>query len=252
MSASEVPKPKLTICRILYEDAQIIAVHKPAGVLSHPNNTRWVPGHNCAFEGTYEFADRRFETSAGVLWLIHRLDQDASGVLIAAKDRESMQKMRRIFEENRIEKDYVVLLAGVIRPVKGTWRDALDEKRVDGKIRASVLKSGKPNSELHYTAKESFVYAGEPLTLVQIQLVSGRTHQIRVQSAYRGMPVAGDDIYGRFTLNRRLKKEAVLKRLFLHAFRLSFYHPTTGKKMEILDPLPQDLESALGKLQRRS
>ena len=64
--------------------------------------------------------------------------------------------------------------------------------------------------------------------------------------------VAGDDIYGRFTLNRRLKKEAVLKRLFLHAFRLSFYHPTSGRRLEILDPLPDDLESALAKLQRRS
>lgn len=251
MSLSKPSQSKLTLCPILYEDRYIIAVHKPAGVLSHPNNKRWVPGHNCAFEGTYEFADRRFETPQGVLWLIHRLDQDASGVLLAAKDRDSMQKMRKIFEENRIEKDYVVLLAGIIRPAKGTWRDALEERRVDGKIRASVLKSGKPNSELHYSAKETFVHAGEPLTLVQIQLVSGRTHQIRVQSAYRGMPVAGDDIYGRFTLNRRLKKEAVLKRLFLHAFRLSFYHPATGKKMEILDPLPQELESALAKLQRR-
>jgi len=251
MSTPKAPTSKVTACRVLYEDAHVIAVHKPAGVLSHPNNPRWVPGHNCAFEGTYEFADRRFETPHGVLWLIHRLDQDASGVLLAAKDRESMQKMRKIFEDNRIEKDYVVLLAGVIRPAKGTWRDALEEKRIDGKIRASVLKSGKPNSELHYSAKENFVYAGEPLTLVQIQLVSGRTHQIRVQSAYRGMPVAGDDIYGRFTLNRRLKKDGILKRLFLHAFRLSFHHPTTGRKLEILDPLPEDLESALGKLQKR-
>ena len=116
------PKSKVTACFVLYEDDQIIAVHKPAGVLSHPNNPRGVPGHNCAFEGAYDFSDRRFETPEGALWLIHRLDQDASGILIAAKDRENMQKMRRIFEENRIEKDYIVLLAGLIRPPKGTWR----------------------------------------------------------------------------------------------------------------------------------
>lgn len=251
MSVSKMPKSKLTACPVLYEDHAIIAVRKPAGVLSHPNNPRGVPGNHCAFEGAYDFSDRRFDTPQGCLWLIHRLDQDASGVLLAAKDRENMQKMRRIFEENRIEKDYVVLLAGLLRPAKGTWRDAIEERRIQGKIRASVLKSGKPNSELHYSVKETFVCAGEPLTLVQIQLVSGRTHQIRVQSAYRGMPVAGDDIYGRFTLNRRLKKEGLLKRLFLHAFRLSFYHPANGRKLELLDPLPEDLENALNKLQRR-
>ncbi len=245
------PSSKLTACPVLYQDAQILAVHKPAGVLSHPNTPRGVPGQNSAFEGPYDLSERRFETPAGPLWLIHRLDQDASGILLAAKDAVTMQKLRKIFEEHQIEKDYVVLFAGILRPSKGTWRDALDEKRAEGKVRAFVLRSGKPNAELHYEAKETYVHAGEPLTLAQVRLVSGRTHQIRVQSSYRDLPVAGDEIYGRFTLNRRLKKEAGLKRLFLHAFRLAFKHPITGKNIEITDLLPDDLDSVLARLKQR-
>ena len=251
MSSSGALRGKQTACPILYQDDQLIAVHKPAGVLSHPNSPRGVPGKNCAFEGAYDFSDRRYDTPAGTLWLIHRLDQDASGVLLAVKDRLCVQKLRKIFEENRIEKDYVTLLAGVLRPAKGTWRDALNERRAEGKVRAFVMKNGRPNSELHYEVKETFVQGGEPLTLAQIRLISGRTHQIRVQSAYRAMPVVGDEIYGRFTLNRRLKKETGLKRLFLHAFRLAFHHPSSGRKLEIVDPLPDDLDFFLAKLKKR-
>lgn len=240
--------PRATIHPVLYEDKYFIAVHKPPGILSHPNSGR--QDAQAVFKGEYDFADRRFETPAGPLWLVHRLDQNASGVLLAAKDRTSLKSLRKLFEEFGIQKDYVVLLAGVLRPAKGTWRDHLEESRHQGKVRARVLKSGKPNAELRYEVKDTLVHAGEPLSLVQIRLISGRTHQIRAQAAYRGIPVAGDEIYGRFTLNKRLRKEAELKRLFLHAFRLAFPHPATGKNMEITDLLPEDLDQVLSRLKK--
>ena len=242
------------VCPAVYDDGDILAISKPSGVLSHPNpsSAQGAPKNKRAFLGEYNFQDRRFDTPAGVVWLIHRLDQDASGLLLAARQAETARKLRGLFEEQKIEKEYVVLLAGRVQPVSGVWRDALGERRETGRVRVSVLKSGRPNAELRYQVKEVFTHGGEPLSLVQIRLITGRTHQIRVQSAYRKCPVAGDDIYGRFALNKRLKKEAGLRRLFLHAFRLAFTHPRTGRSVEITDFLPEDLENVLPKLIRQA
>ncbi len=237
----------------VYDDGDILAIHKPSGVLSHPNqaSAQGAPRNKSAFLGDYDFQDRRFDTPAGAVWLIHRLDQDASGLLLATRQAETAKKLRQIFEEQKIEKDYVVLLVGRLQPASGVWRDALGERREKGRVRVSVIKNGRPNAELRYQVKETFVHGGQPLSLVQIRLITGRTHQIRVQSAYRNWPVAADDIYGHFAFNKQLKKEAGLRRLFLHAFRLAFAHPRTGRNLEILDVLPEDLDNVLPKLTRR-
>jgi 23S rRNA-/tRNA-specific pseudouridylate synthase len=117
------------------------------------------------------------------------------------------------------------------------------EQRSSGGVRAAINYSGKPNAFLNYKMKEYFPKFN--LSLLEIELLTGKTHQIRVQSAYRGHPVAGDRLYGNFTLNKELRQALDLRRMFLHAWRLVFPHPTSGKLLTVESTLPEDLEDCL-------
>ena len=230
-----------TQCPVLFEDADLIVIHKPEGVLSHPNPG--AKGAASAFEGPYDLGDRRFQTPQGPVWLIHRLDQDTSGVLLAAKNKQSVAACRRSFEERKVKKHYVALVSRRPMPPRGIWRDTLMEQRSPGGVRSAINYSGKPNAFLNYKMKEYFPMFN--LSLLEIDLLTGKTHQIRVQSAYRGHPVAGDRVYGNFTLNKELRQALDLRRLFLHAWRLVLPHPASGKLITIDAPLPEDLEDCL-------
>ena len=230
-----------THCPILFEDADLLVVNKPEGVLSHPN-----PGSQSlasAFVGPYDFGDRKFQTPQGPLWLIHRLDQDTSGVLLAAKNKKSVAACRNAFEEREVKKNYLALVSRKPMPAHGIWRDNLMERRSEGGIRSAISTLGRPNAFLNYKMREYFPKFN--LSLLEIELLTGKTHQIRVQSSYHGHPVAGDRIYGNFTLNKELKATLDLHRMFLHAWRLSFPHPTSGQLLTIESPLPEDLENCL-------
>jgi RluA family pseudouridine synthase len=177
------------------------------------------------------------------VWLIHRLDQDTSGVLLAAKSKESAAACRNAFEERKVKKNYVALVSRRPMPAQGIWRDALMERRAGGGIRAAINFSGRPNAFLNYKMKEYFPKLN--LSLLEIELLTGKTHQIRIQSAYRGHPVAGDRVYGNFTLNKELRQAIELHRLFLHAWRLVLPHPSSGKMLTVEAPLPEELEDCL-------
>lgn len=218
-----------------------MVVHKPAGMLSHPNPGKRV---NSAFEGTYYYHDRRFDTPAGPVWLIHRLDQDASGVLLAARDRRTVSGCRSAFDRFEVEKIYLTLLVGRPIPPRGSWRDHLEERKRADYVR-SFLGRGKPNAELRYSTKRSFPHL--KLSLVEIKLVTGKTHQIRIQAAAHGHPVSGDRVYGNFALNRKLRQTIGLRRIFLHASSLSFRHPVTKKFLRIEAPIPEELEQVLSR-----
>ena len=230
-----------TKCPVLFEDTDVIVVNKPEGVLSHPN-----PGSKNAassFEGPYDTADRRFQTPQGPVWLIHRLDQDTSGILLAVKNKKSAEACRRAFDERAVKKSYIALVSRRPMPSQGLWRDSFMERRSGGTVRAAIDPSGRPNAFLNYKMKESFPKFN--LSLLEIELLTGKTHQIRVQSAYRGHPVAGDRIYGNFTLNKELRAALDLHRMFLHAWRLALPHPVSSKPLTIECPLPEDLENCL-------
>ncbi|MBU9888841.1 MAG: RluA family pseudouridine synthase [Candidatus Omnitrophica bacterium] len=235
--------PSITRCPVLYEDEALLIIDKPEGVLSHPN-----PGGRktaCAFEGDYSLEDRRFDAPGGRIWLIHRLDQDTSGILLAAKDPDSAKACRDAFERGEVEKNYIALVSRKPMPSRGSWRDALTEQRRGTGVRTAIGHAKKPNALLHYTLKEHFPQLN--LALLEIHLVTGRTHQIRVQASHRGHPVAGDRLYGHFGLNKSLRRSLELRRLFLHAWRLKIAHPARSRSLEICAPLPEDLERALGK-----
>jgi RluA family pseudouridine synthase len=235
----------LTQCPIVHQDRFILVVNKPAGVLSHPNSAKIDPKIRSAFEGRYDLDEKCFTGPAGKVWLIHRLDQDTSGVLLAALDERTAEKCRALFEADAIQKHYLALVRGQ-PPVKDTWLDHLSISRSAGRVRTSVLKGRPPNAELRYQLLGH--HAEQRLSLIDIALITGRTHQIRVQSSSRQHPLAGDDVYGDFEMNRRLRHQLGLKRLALHARQLTFKHPASGYQTTLTAPLPPDLAGVVEKL----
>ncbi len=231
---------------ILFEDDHLIAIHKPEGILSHPNLEGHRPSRS-AFEGSYHFDERRFDTPGSSLWLVHRLDQDTSGILLAAKSLEIAKACRVCFEKQSIRKIYLALVDGKPPSLTGTWRDHLEKKILHHKVR-SIIRSGRPpNAELRYKIQNSEfrIQNFRCFSLLEITLLTGRTHQIRLQTAARGYPIAGDRLYGDFQLNRQLRHKIGLRRLFLHAFRLQFPHPKTGHDLTLEAPLTKELEDCL-------
>ncbi|MBI4430309.1 MAG: RluA family pseudouridine synthase [Candidatus Omnitrophica bacterium] len=240
MKASKYP--------VLFSDDWLFVIDKPAGVLSHPNLDKKMESGGggkgrSAFEGPYDFAERRFETPAGPLKLIHRLDKDTSGILVAAREGKAAENCRKIFEEGKVEKTYLALVLGRPFPLKGTWRDDILERKRDRGIRATAGSGRGVPAVLRYCVRKTFTR--DALSLVEIQLITGRTHQIRVQFSSRRSPLAGDEVYGNFQENRKLRKSIGLYRLFLHAHKLAFAHPATGKHLELVSPLPPELDSSL-------
>ncbi|MBL9116396.1 MAG: RluA family pseudouridine synthase [Verrucomicrobiaceae bacterium] len=239
-----MPTHPLTPCPVLFEDRGILVVNKPAGVLSHPNEPL---GEGAAFVGRYDATQRRFDGPSGKLWLIHRLDEDTSGVLLAAKTEQAAERCRVAFEQDRVRKRYLAALLGSGLGAGGAWLDHIATEPKHGRVRSVVKPGARPNAELHF--KRLAVNHDYKLTLVEIDLFTGRTHQIRVQAARRRNPVAGDDVYGDFSVNKSLKKELGLERLFLHAHQLEILHPITQKHLKFTAPLADELSavaSALG------
>lgn len=231
----------MTTCPVLHQDDRIIAVNKPCGVLAHPNPGR-AATDGSAFEGTYDMTEECFTSPAGKVWLLHRIDQDTSGIMLGALDAATAERCRAAFEQGTVQKTYLAVVSG-IPPNRGVWKDHLIVSKDGPRVRTKVKKSAPPNSELRYRLV-STDYRSR-LSLLEIQLITGRTHQIRVQAAERHLPVAGDDVYGDFALNRKFKTEVGLRRLFLHAASVELTHPATGKPLRIEAPLPPELMDVL-------
>lgn len=242
---------KATVHPIVYDADGLLVIHKPQGVLSHPNpQSKGKSSVHCAFEGSYDYEKRCFQSPEGPIWLIHRLDQDTSGILIAARTAKTALECRLQFDEGHIKKHYHALCVGRVSPEKGTWKDMIITIRQGGSVRSKVVPSPAPNAELRYRIEKFFPYDG--LSWMAVELMTGKTHQIRIQTSYRRHPVLGDQVYGNFSLNKQLKKEMGLDRLCLHASRIDMKHPS--KRNEILKleaPLPQDLQDILKTLSSR-
>jgi len=218
----------------LYEDDALLAIDKPAGVAVHGGSGI---SRGCIEQLRLERPDWKF------LELVHRLDRDTSGVLLLAKKRAALTGMHRLLREGQADKRYLVL-------VKGQWRD---EKR---SVRLALHKFLTPSGERRVAVKEDGQSAHtifrlqqrwEHFSLLEAELKTGRTHQIRVHLSHLGFPLAGDDKYGDFQWNKQLQSRG-LKRMFLHAWRLSFQHPVTGERLRIEAPLPEALQTFLKRL----
>jgi 23S rRNA pseudouridine955/2504/2580 synthase len=181
------------------------------------------------------------------LELVHRLDRDTSGCLLISKKPAVLRTLHELMRGNRVDKRYLALLAG-------SWRKGA--RQVDAPLLKNTLQggervvrvdpAGKP-AETRFRRLERYTDA----TLVEVELITGRTHQIRVHSAWLGSPVLGDTKYGDEAANRQLR-ELGLRRLFLHAQQLRFRWPDEKREMVIEAPLPDELQSVLAKLKRHN
>lgn len=229
---------------IVYEDEALIVIDKPAGIAVHG-------GSGVSF-GVIE-ALRRQRQQAKFLELAHRLDRETSGLLLVAKKRSALVALHDMFREGGADgqgrgadKRYLVL-------VRGRWMDPLRHAKFplfkylldSGERRVRVSAEGKPSHTVF-----RLVARWEHFSLLEAELRTGRTHQIRVHCAEMGFPIAGDEKYGDFTLNKTLAKGG-LKRMFLHAWKMTCRHPLSDETLMLEAPLPEALQSFLTTLSSR-
>ena len=236
---SETPKSKqmhipAVEFPILHEDDALIAVNKPSGVAVHG-------GSGVSF-GVIEQM-RHARQKEKYIELVHRIDRETSGVLLLSKKRSALTAMHEIMREGNSDKRYIVL-------VLGQWKNARQHVKLplykmdspQGEKRVFVREGGQASHTI-FTLQKSW----PGFTLLEAQIKTGRTHQIRVHLSHLGFPIAGDDKYGDFTRNKLLAKQG-LKRMFLHAHSIAFSHPLTAEGMHLVAPLPKELESFLARL----
>jgi 23S rRNA pseudouridine955/2504/2580 synthase len=223
---------------ILYEDDALVAIDKPPGLAVHG-------GSGVSF-GLIERL-RAARPNARFLELAHRLDRDTSGVLLIAKKRAALLALHATLREGRADKRYLVL-------VKGRWRDA--KRNVELPLAKFVTRGGERHVRVEdggrvartvFYRKQVWPDASPPVSLLEAELATGRTHQIRVHLTHLGFPLAGDDKYGDFAWNRALARLG-LKRMFLHAWRLSLPHPIEPRVLSLESPLPPDLAGFVARL----
>jgi len=229
---------------IVFEDEAMLVVDKPSGIAVHG-------GSGVSF-GVIE-ALRRQRPQARFLELAHRLDRETSGLLLVGKKRSSLVALHDMFRDGSIggngkgaDKRYLLL-------VKGRWMDPVRSVKLpllkylldSGERRVRVAESGKASHTIF-----RLVARWERFSLLEAELKSGRTHQIRVHCAHLGYPIAGDEKYGDFALNKTLPKDG-LKRMFLHAWKMKFPHPISGDEVILEAALPDPLASFLKTLSAR-
>ena len=180
--------------------------------------------------------------------IAHRIDRETSGVLLIAKKRSALVGLHEQLREGAFDKRYLVL-------VRGRWRDEKRRVRLslhkfatqEGERRVRVEEEGQAAETIFYR-RRTWLDHDPPLALLEAELKTGRTHQIRVHLTHLGFPLAGDDKYGDFAWNKVLAKQG-LKRMFLHSFSLGFVHPLTGQPMAFESPLPDDLSRFVARLE---
>lgn len=223
---------------VIYEDPQILALDKPAGLAVHG-------GSGLAF-GVIEAL--RALRPDDPLELVHRLDRDTSGCLLVAKTRAALRALHALLREGRVEKHYTALVAG-------HWQ--LGRKTIDAPVLTHVRQGGERRARVHARGKtaisvfEPRAHYRDLASLMDVELHTGRMHQIRVHAAFAGHPVAGDTKYGAREFNARMH-EFGLQRMFLHATAVAFRWPDSGQRVAISVGLPADLSGLLARLPRRS
>ena len=219
---------------ILYEDDAVLVLNKSPGRVVHPaagNETGTLVNALMFHDPVFESLER-----AG---LVHRLDKDTSGVMVVAKSKEAMAELKRQFKARETEKEYLALVWGD-PPKSGRIETLLGRHPVHRK-KMAVLTQGGRDAVTNYETLEHF---GE-VSLVRVRIETGRTHQIRVHMAHLGHPIVGDAVYGRARKHTLPEKP---ERQMLHAVRLAFNHPETGKRLSFEAPLFEDIARLLEQL----
>jgi 23S rRNA pseudouridine955/2504/2580 synthase len=220
---------------VLFEDEHLLVLNKPSGLAVHG-------GSGVSFGVIEQLRGQR--PQARFFELVHRLDRDTSGVLIVAKKRSALTALHTELREGQVKKFYLALVKGVWRSQKQVVKLNLHKYLLaNGERRVAVKEDGQESHTVFELKK-----AWREFSLLRAELKTGRTHQIRVHLAHLGYPIAGDDKYGDFELNKQLPR-AGLKRMFLHAASVGFRHPSSGAKLVIEAPLPADLQKFIDSLE---
>jgi len=222
---------------VLYEDDDLIAIDKPAGVAVH--------GGSGVSSGVIEQL-RAARPQARFLELVHRLDRETSGVLLIAKRRLALVSLHAQLRERGTDKRYRAIVVGRWPLRTRTLAFPLQRQDApDGDRRVTVDRHGL-DAVTHVTGLARFTVPGlGDFSLVEARLETGRTHQIRVHLAHAGCAIAGDDKYGSFELNRRLAR-AGHRRMYLHAHSIAFRHPRSGERLRLEAPMPPAFAALLG------
>lgn len=242
---------------VIYEDEDILVINKPAGMVVHPTD------HGGHVTGTLVNALLHYLGKSGKSppaplfqggsqkdlrpGLVHRIDRDTSGLLVVAKTEEAKSSLTKQFADRKVEKIYLTLVIGNLRNAKGRIDAPIGRDPADRTRRKVHAGSGSREAITEFEVVERFKIA----TLVQVKLLTGRTHQIRVHFNSLNHPVVGDSTYGFKGANDQINSclpAGRLLRLFLHAAKLSFTHPKTGEWVEFESELPDDLKDILEKL----
>lgn len=229
-----VPAPVPLELPVLHEDEHLLVVDKPAGLAVH--------GGSGIAHGVIERL-RAAAPAAAFLELAHRLDRETSGVLVACRRRQALLRLHDQWRERQTGKTYLAVVAGRW-PLRTKTLDQPLQRYLTaaGERRVAVDVDGQPALS-RVTGLRHLELAGlGKLTLVRVEIETGRTHQIRVHLAHAGFPIAGDDKYGDFALNRELTR-AGHRRMYLHAWRLALRHPADGRPLLIEAPMPAAFES---------
>ncbi|PXA96767.1 RluA family pseudouridine synthase, partial [Caulobacter sp. D5] len=242
--APAIPQPEAIPLSVLYEDAHLIVVDKPAGMAVHP-----APGSETGtlVNALLAHCGDSLSGVGGVArpGIVHRLDKETSGVMVAAKSDAAHRGLSALFATHDIDRMYVALVRGAPQPSSGTIETRLGRSPHDRK-KMAVLKSGGREATTHYRVERTFGGDGaKPLAArVSCRLETGRTHQIRVHMASKGSPCLGDPIYGAGAPAAPVKAvltETAFARQALHAALLGFVHPVTGQTLRFETPLPPDM-----------
>jgi len=214
------PDPSIDGLRVLYEDSHLIVIVKPSGLLSVAANFEKSKTAHAILKN--HFRPRK-------VYVIHRLDQDTSGVMLYAFSEKAYEKLKTIFADHDIVREYIAIIEGHLPTPKGKWESYLYEDESYYVRTTSDPERGRL-AITHYEVLDT----NRSFSLVKFTLETGRKNQIRVQSKAAGHPIYGDQKYGTFG--------SPAKRLFLHAQGLAFKHPITGKEMVFESPLPQEFK----------
>jgi len=225
----------------------LLALSKPAGTLSHPNESK--DQGRSLLQASYSLEQECYEWTnssgkPGSLWLLNRLDSGTSGVILLAESQELALAIKAGFRRKHIRKVYTALVFGTPSVPVQAWRDLLSVDKKGGQVRTRAAGNIPCESRMRLLQK----VRGQPLlSLIQLEPKTGRSHQLRVQCALRKLPIVGDQTYGDFGANRRFAKETGLKRLFLHSQETSFDFEYQGRThpFRAQAPLPEEFKAAM-------
>jgi len=257
-----IPAPEPVECRpepipldILYQDRHIVALNKPAGLIVHP-----APGHrrgtlvNALLYHCPDLGGIGGEIRPGI---VHRLDKDTSGTMVVAKNAQALEILAQQFKTRTVRKKYLALVYGDLKNDEGTIKLPIGRHPVHRKQMSTTTRKGR-SAETSWRVREKF----KAITLLELTLKTGRTHQIRVHCTAMGHPIVGDQVYRSRKwlkdIDRLFSGESssmatqlkAVPRQMLHAWRLRLTHPDTGEVMTFESPIPTDMETVIEKLRR--